>query len=74
MNWDIAQRTWPQFQNEVRANWSKLGDSELADIAGKRPQLISTIITAYGLTQDEAEQQIRSFEARDPYGRQVSSR
>jgi uncharacterized protein YjbJ (UPF0337 family) len=74
MNWDAAERNWPQFRSEVRANWGRLSDSHLAVIAGKRPRLASTISEAYGVTDVQAEQQIRNFEARNLYSRPVSGR
>lgn len=74
MNWDSAEINWHRFKSEVRANWGKFSDADLAVIAGKRPQLATSISEAYGVTDDEAEQQIRNFEARDPYSRPVSGR
>jgi hypothetical protein len=43
----------------------KFGDSELESIAGKRPELLKTIQTAYGITRADAEREIRAFEARN---------
>lgn len=74
MNWDAAESNWPQFKSEVRANWGRLSDVSLTSIAGNRPRLANSISEAYGVTDDEAEQQIRNFEARKPYSRPVSSR
>jgi uncharacterized protein YjbJ (UPF0337 family) len=53
MNWDCAAVDWQQSKSEVRANWGRFSDSDLAAIAGKRPQLATTISDAYGVTDDE---------------------
>jgi uncharacterized protein YjbJ (UPF0337 family) len=74
MDWNFAVLEWQLFKGEVRANWTRLTDSHLEVIAGKRVRLADTIRDAYGLTRDQAEQQIRSFEARIEDPRPVSSR
>lgn len=63
MNWDIVEGNWKQFQGKVKAQWGKLTDDHLDVIAGKRAELMGKIQEAYGITKDEAEQQIRKFEA-----------
>lgn len=62
MNWDIVKGNWKQFRGEVRAQWGELTDDHLDVIAGKRSVLAGKIQEAYGVTQDEAEQQIKRFE------------
>jgi uncharacterized protein YjbJ (UPF0337 family) len=74
MDWNFAVVEWQLFKGEVRANWARLTDSHLETIAGKRVRLADEIRDAYGLTRDQAEQQIRSFEARLRDPRPVSSR
>jgi uncharacterized protein YjbJ (UPF0337 family) len=63
MNWDIVKGNWKQFKGEVKAQWGKLTDDHLDVIDGKREVLLGKIQEAYGITKDEAEQQIRHFEA-----------
>jgi hypothetical protein len=74
MDWSFAVIEWQLFKCEVRANWSRLTDSHLEVIAGRRVRLADNIRDAYGLTKEQAEQQIRSFEARIQDPRPVSSR
>jgi uncharacterized protein YjbJ (UPF0337 family) len=62
MNWNIVEGTWKQFRGEVRAQWGRLTDDHLDIIAGDRGVLAGKIQEAYGVTQDEAEQQIKRFE------------
>jgi uncharacterized protein YjbJ (UPF0337 family) len=64
MNWTLAENNWTQFKGRVRARWMKFDDDQLATIAGKRPELLQSIQTTYGISRSEAEREIRSFEAR----------
>jgi uncharacterized protein YjbJ (UPF0337 family) len=64
MNWDIVKGNWQQFRGEVKAYWGKLTDDHLDVISGKRIELAGKIREAYGITNDEAEQQIKDFELR----------
>ncbi len=74
MDWNSAEANWQQLRSEVRANWGRLTSGHLDEIAGMRARLASTIREAYSLTADEAERQIRSFEARNQHPRPVSFR
>lgn len=62
MNWDIVAGNWKQFQGKVKTQWGKLTDDQLDQIAGKRVELAGRIQEAYGISKDEAEQQIKDFE------------
>jgi len=63
MNWDIVEGNWKQFKGKVKVQWGKLTDDQIDVIAGKRVDLAGKIQESYGLTKDEAEKQIKSFEA-----------
>jgi uncharacterized protein YjbJ (UPF0337 family) len=65
MNWDIVEGNWKQFKGKVKARWGDLTEDHLNVIAGKRVELAGKIQEAYGITKDEAEQQIRLFEKRN---------
>jgi uncharacterized protein YjbJ (UPF0337 family) len=65
---------WQQLRSEVHANWGRLTTGHLDVIAGRRARPASTIKEAYGITGDEAERQIKSFEARNQHPRPVSFR
>ena len=65
MNWDIAEGNWMQLKGKVKAQWGKLTDDHLDVIAGKRDLLVGKVQEAYGVTKDEAEQQIKQFESLD---------
>lgn len=64
MNWDIIEGNWKQFRGKVNAQWGKLTDDHLDVIAGRRTELAGKIQEAYGLSKDETERQLESFEQR----------
>lgn len=74
MDWNSVEASWQRFRGEVHANWGRLTSAHLALIAGRRSRLASKIEEAYGVTGDEAERQIRNFEARNQHPRSVSFR
>lgn len=74
MDWNFAEANWQQFRGEVHANWGKLTSGQLDMIAGGRALLATKIREAYGVTDEEAERQIKSFEARNQHPRPVSLR
>lgn len=62
MNKDIIEGNWKELKGEVKTRWGKLTDDRLDVIAGKRDQLAGEIQQAYGVSKDEAEEQIKDFE------------
>ena len=74
MDWNFAEASWLHIRDEVRANWGRLTSAHLDLIAGSRARLASGIEEVYGLTSNEAERQIKSFEARNQHPRPVSFR
>ena len=64
MDWGFIEDNWPQMRGNVRSQWGRLTNSEFDAIAGHRELLLRTIRATYGLTRDEADNQIRVFESR----------
>ncbi len=62
MNWDRIEGDWKQFKGNVKQQWGKLTDDQLDVIAGKRDQLAGQIQKAYGVSKDEAEKQLASWQ------------
>lgn len=63
MSSDIIERDWEQLKGKVRAEWDNLSDDSFDQIAGRRDQLAARIQEAYGISKEEAEEQIKAFEA-----------
>jgi uncharacterized protein YjbJ (UPF0337 family) len=62
MNWNIVEGNWQQLKGKIKEQWGELTDDHLDVIAGKRDQLLGRIQEAYGVSQEEAERQVRAFE------------
>ena len=62
MNWDVIESNWTQFTDLVKEQWSRLTDDHLQAIAGRRDRLAAQIEQTYGVSKDEAEQQVQDFE------------
>ena len=64
MNEDTIAGNWKQFKGKVKEQWGKLTDDDYDVIAGKRDQLAGKIQERYGVGKDEAEKQVKDWEAR----------
>ncbi|RPJ46950.1 MAG: CsbD family protein [Betaproteobacteria bacterium] len=64
MNWDRIEGDWKQFKGNVKQQWGKITDDQLDVIAGKRDVLAGKIQEAYGVSRDEAEKQLASWQDR----------
>ena len=62
MDWDIIEGNWKQFKGHVKEKWGKLTDDHLDEIAGKREQLSGKLQESYGITEDQAEREVKAFE------------
>ena len=74
MDWKFVEASWLHLRDEVHGQWGRLTSAHLDLIAGDRARLASKIEEAYGVTSNEAERQIKSFEARNQHPRPVSLR
>lgn len=62
MNWDQIKGNWKQAKGDVKAQWGKLTDDDLARIEGNRDILVGRIEEAYGIAREEAEKQVKAWE------------
>lgn len=62
MNWERIEGNWKQIKGQAKAQWGKLTDDQLTEIGGKREQLAGKIQESYGITKDEAEQQLAAWQ------------
>ena len=62
MNKDTIEGNWKQLKGKVKEQWGKLTDDDLLEIEGRRDQLVGKIQTRYGITKEEAEAQVGTWE------------
>ena len=63
MNWERMAGKWTEFKHKVRDRWTKLTEEDLTRIAGKRDQLLAALQERYGWVREQAERQVKDFEA-----------
>ena len=61
MNWDQVEGKWDQFRGRAKQQWAKLTDDDVANVGGKRQELLGRLQERYGLAKDDAERQIDSW-------------
>ncbi len=58
MNWDTIQGNWKQMKGDVKKQWGKLTDNDMAELEGNRDKLVGKVQERYGITKDAAERQV----------------
>lgn len=61
MNRDRIEGNLKQFSGRLKEQWGKLTHNEIGVNAGKRDQLAGSIQVRHGISQEEAERQVRDF-------------
>ena len=64
MNWDQIAGKWMQVKGQIKQQWGKLTDDDLLAIEGQRDQLVGKIQVRYGISKEEAEAQVGTWEKR----------
>ena len=62
MNWEAVKGSWTQLRGRIRMQWGKLTDDQLDVIEGRRDLLLGKLQEAYGVTEEEADQQVKAWE------------
>ncbi|HYN55303.1 MAG TPA: CsbD family protein [Methylotenera sp.] len=62
MNWDQIEGNWKQLKGNAKQQWGKLTDDHLDVIAGKRDALSGKIQEIYGVSKDEANNQLSDWQ------------
>lgn len=58
MNWEQIRGNWEQAKGELKIQWSKLTDDDLAHINGERDKMLGRLQELYGMTKEEANEQL----------------
>lgn len=62
MNWDRIESNWKQYMGSAKQQWGKLTDDQLDVSSGKRDLLVGKIQEVYGISKDEAENQMTTWQ------------
>ena len=66
MNDDTLKGKWLQLKGEVRRQWGKLTDDDVAQIEGNSEKMIGKLQERYGYARDQAEREVNAFVNRQP--------
>ncbi|MFP4326396.1 MAG: CsbD family protein [Paracoccaceae bacterium] len=61
MNWDQIEGQWKQLKGEIQSRWGELTDDDLDKAAGNREKLEGLLQQRYGLTKEQAREQLDSW-------------
>jgi len=61
MNKDQASGSWKELKGKIKQQWGKLTDDDLTVLEGSAQELSGRIQKRYGIAQEEAEKQIKTF-------------
>jgi uncharacterized protein YjbJ (UPF0337 family) len=61
MDWKEVKRGWKLYRDKVQDRWSELTTEELDEIGGSYERLVSALQEKYGITQEQAELELREF-------------
>jgi uncharacterized protein YjbJ (UPF0337 family) len=61
VDWNIVEGSWKQLRGKIKEKWGDLTDDDLDKIAGRRDQFEGLIQQRYGLTKDQAREQIERW-------------
>lgn len=61
MNKDILKGDWNLVKGEIKEKWEELTDDDIAQINGKKDQLLGKIKKKYGITKQNAEEELNQW-------------
>jgi uncharacterized protein YjbJ (UPF0337 family) len=61
MNTDILKGKWNQVKGEIRKQWGKLTDDDIAQIQGDAEMMIGKLQERYGYARQQAEKELNDF-------------
>jgi uncharacterized protein YjbJ (UPF0337 family) len=64
MNWTQIEGKWDQVKGDVKAQWGKLTDDDLAYVSGQRDKLVGKLEERYGIVREKAQKDVDAWFAR----------
>lgn len=62
MNKDILKGDWNLVKGKIKEKWGELTDDDITQINGKRDQLLGKLQKKYGITKQNAEEELDQWE------------
>jgi uncharacterized protein YjbJ (UPF0337 family) len=64
MNKDQFKGMWKEIKGQLKQQWGKLTDDDIAQINGKREELVGRLQKHYGLAKEKAEKELSTWESK----------
>jgi uncharacterized protein YjbJ (UPF0337 family) len=61
MNSDILAGKWKQLKGDIKNQWGKFTDDDLAMIEGQHDKLVGLVQERYGYARQQAEREVDQF-------------
>jgi uncharacterized protein YjbJ (UPF0337 family) len=58
MNWTQIEGKWDQLKADVKSEWGKLTDDDLAYVNGRRDKLVGKLQERYGVLKEHAQRDV----------------
>lgn len=66
MNKDTLKGQWNQLKGNVKQEWGKLTDNDVARIEGNRDEFVGVVQERYGYSRERAEREVDAYIDRQP--------
>jgi uncharacterized protein YjbJ (UPF0337 family) len=61
MNSDVLAGKWKQLKGDIKSQWGKFTDDDLATVEGQRDKLVGLVQERYGYAREQAEREVDQF-------------
>ncbi|MCL4295132.1 MAG: CsbD family protein [Anaerolineae bacterium] len=61
MNSDVLAGKWKQLKGDIKNQWGKFTDDDLAVVEGQRDKLVGLVQERYGYARAQAEREVDQF-------------
>lgn len=61
VNSDILAGKWKQLKGDIKNQWGKFTDDDLASVEGQRDKLVGLVQERYGYAREQAEREVDRF-------------
>lgn len=61
MNSDVLAGKWKQLKGDIKSQWGKFTDDDLASVEGQRDKLVGLVQERYGYAREQAEREVNQF-------------
>ena len=61
MNWTQMEGKWEQLKGDVKTEWARLTEDDLAYVSGQRDKLVGKLQERYGMIREKAQKDVDAW-------------